>query len=186
MRWISASAYSSAVALLAAVAAQLLGWTGFRAWLLLIWTILLFFTVIGLFDHPMRGPAWGLFVGFWGGVGALWLVAIQVFAVADVLHEPAYGAWAAWPLALIGIWFLVASLLGWGNDVYPGLVDALGILTGAGLLGVSVAIWTGLASATRPGAALTAGLYVLYAIGLGLIFWASPTRAEPLRTAASL
>lgn len=180
MRWFSASAYASALVLLAAVAAQLLSWWGLRAWTLLAWTILLFFALFGLFRHPMRWPAWGLFVGFWGEVGVLWLIVIQIFNVADVLHQPAYGEWAAWPLAVIGIWLLVVTLLGFGNDVYPALVDGLGAVAGIGFLAISITVWTGLANATRPGAAVTAGLYVLYAFGLGYVLWASAPPAQTL------
>ena len=109
---------------------------------------------------------------------------IQIFAVADVLHEPAYGAWAAWPLAVIGIWFLVVSLLGFGSDVYPRIVDGLGVLTGVALVAVSITIWTGLDSATRPGATVAAGMFVLYALGLGYVLWGSAPRTQALVSAA--
>ena len=46
-------------------------------------TIMLLLPVaIGLFRHPMRVPAWGVFVGFWGVVAVLWLIVVQIFAVA--------------------------------------------------------------------------------------------------------
>ena len=75
---------------------EVLTWTTARSAFLLIWAILLLFVVIGLFIHPMRWPAWGLFVGFWGAVGAVWLLLLQFLAMADVLRQPAYGDWAAW------------------------------------------------------------------------------------------
>jgi len=176
LRWISAFTYASAVALLAAVVSEVLTWTTARSAFLLIWAILLLFVVIGLFIHPMRWPAWGLFVGFWGAVGAVWLLLLQFLATADVLRQPAYGDWAAWPLALLGIWSLVASGLGFGNQTFPRLVDGLGILTGIGLLALSVTVWIGLDNGTRPVAAAAAIAYVLYAVGLGMVFWTSASK----------
>jgi len=176
LRWISAFTYASAVALLAAVVSEVLTWTTARSAFLLIWAILLLFVVIGLFIHPMRWPAWGLFVGFWGAVGAVWLLLLQFLAMADVLRQPAYGDWAAWPLALLGIWSLVASGLGFGNQTFPRLVDGLGILTGIGLLALSVTVWIGLDDGTRPVAAAAAIAYVLYAVGLGMVFWTSASK----------
>lgn len=171
MRWTSAFTYGSAVALVAALASQLLEWSAARAWFLLIWAVLLLPVVIGLFRHPMRWPAWGLFVGFWGAVGVLFLIVVQILALWDVLHEPAYGAWSAWPLALVGLWILIASSLGFGGERFPRVVDGLGILTGIGLLAISVGTWVSGADAARVAAVVTVPAYCLWAFGLGIVFW---------------
>jgi len=119
----------------------------------------------------MRWPAWGVFVGFWGGVGAVVLIVVQVFALWDVLHGPAYGAWSAWPLAMVGLWILVASGLGYGGEGFPRVVDGLGILTGAGLLAISIGTWASGADAARVAAGVTVPAYCLWAFGLGTVFW---------------
>src|SRR5207245_9930259 len=131
---LSTSTWAAGLALRAGRTRLLLGWSAARSWFLLAWAVLLLFVVICLFSHPLRWRAWGLFVGFWGAVGALFLIVLQVLALADVLRDPAYGAWTAWPLAMVGIWILVASSLGLGNETYPRPVDGLGILTAIGLL----------------------------------------------------
>src|ERR1700694_527385 len=128
MRWTSVFAFLSAAALLGAVISQLAGSQTLREWFLLAWALLVVPVAIGLFSHPRRAPAWGLFVGFWGTVGALWLVVLQLFAVAGLLSGGAYSGWAAWPLALLGIWFLVASSIGFGAEGFPRVVDGLGVL----------------------------------------------------------
>lgn len=171
MRWTSVFTYGSAVALLAALASQLLGWPAVRAWFLLVWAVLLLPVVIGLFKHPMRWPAWGLFVGFWGAVGAVFLIVLQILALSDVLRGLAYGAWTAWPLAMLGLWILVASALGFGGEGFPRVVDGLGILTGAGLLAISIGTWVGGADAARVAAVVTVPAYCLWVFGLGLVFW---------------
>ena len=172
MRWTSALTYLSVAALVGAVACQLAGWQSVRGWLLLAWAALLLPVAVGLFSHPMRGPAWGLFVGFWGVVGALWLIVLQLLVVAGVLGGEPYRDWAAWPIGLIGLWFFVASSLGFGAERIPRLVDALGMLAGAGLILISIATWT----AASPEMVRTAGffaavMYSLYAISLGWVFW---------------
>src|SRR3981081_4659026 len=134
MRWTSVFIYFSAIALVGAVISQLTGWTGGRTWFLLAWVILLLPTSIGLFTPPMRTPAWGLFVGFWGTVAVLWLIVLQVLNVWGVLTENAYTLWAAWPLEIIGFWSIVACGTGFGGKPYPALVDLLGLATGAGLI----------------------------------------------------
>lgn len=93
MRWTSVLTYLSAASLLGAVISQLAGWPSVRDWFLLAWSVLLLPVAIGLFSHPMRGPAWGLFVGFWGVVGALLLIVLQILAVAGLLSGEAYGEW---------------------------------------------------------------------------------------------
>lgn len=119
----------------------------------------------------MRWPAWGVFVGFWGAVGALFLVVVQILALADVLRQPAYGAWMAWPLAVVAIWILVPSVLGWDNGTFPRPVDALGILTAAALLALSLTSWMAAPEATLLTAGLTAVLYSLWALSAGIVFW---------------
>ena len=172
MRWTSVLTYLSAASLLGAVISQLAGWTSVRGWFLLAWAVLLLPVAIGLFSHPMRGPAWGLFVGFWGVVGALWLIVLQILAVAGVLGGEAYRDWAAWPLALLGLWFLVASSLGFGAERFPRWVDGLGLLAGAGLLAISVSTWMDASDDVTRAAGLVAAIaYCLWAIGLGWVSW---------------
>lgn len=171
MRWTGVFTCGSAVALLAALVSQLLGWPAVRAWFLLAWAVLLLPAVIGLLRHPMRWPAWGVFVGFWGAVGAVFLIVLQILALSDLLHGPAYGAWTAWPLAMLGLWILVASALGFGGEGFPRVVDGLGILTGAGLLAISIGTWAVGADAARVAAVVTVPAYCLWAIGVGIIFW---------------
>jgi hypothetical protein len=172
VRWTSVFTYLSAAALLGAAISQLAGWPSVRVWFLLAWAALLLPVAIGLFRHPMRVPAWGLFVGFWGVVAVLWLVVVQIFAVAGSLSGEVYREWAAWPLAVVGIWFLVASGLGFGAERFPRWVDSLGLLAGAGLLAISVSTWTGASSdAVRAVGLFAAIAYVLWASGLGWVFW---------------
>jgi hypothetical protein len=186
MRWTSFLTFLSAAALLGAVISQVYGQTTVRGWLLLAWTVLLLPVTIALASHPMRAPAWGLFAGFWGVVGALWLIVLQVLAVAGLLGGDAYGEWAAWPLALIGIWFLVASGLGFGAERFPRWVDALGMLAGAGLLAISVSTWTdAFDTVTRAAGQLAAIAYVLWAIGLGWVLWGAQEVTHRFRGAST-
>jgi hypothetical protein len=172
MRWTAGLTFLSAASLLGAVISQLAGWPSVRTWFLLAWAVLLLPVAIGLFSHPMRGPAWGLFVGFWGVVGALWLIVLQILAVAGLLGGEAYGKWAAWPLALLGIWFLVVSSLGFGAERFPRWVDGLGLLAGAGLLAISVSTWIDASGeVTRVVGLFAAITYFLWAIGLGSVLW---------------
>lgn len=172
MQWTSFLAFLSAAALFGAVISQLYGQTAVRGWFLLAWTALLLPVTIGLASHPMRAPAWGVFVGFWGVVGALWLIVLQVLSVAGVLGGDAYGQWAAWPLALVGIWFLVASGLGFGAEAFPRWVDALGLLAGAGLVAISLSTWIDSSDQlVRAAGQFAAIAYVLWAIGLGWVLW---------------
>jgi hypothetical protein len=172
VRWASILTYLSALALLGAAVSQLAGWPSVRGWFLLGWAALMLPVAIGLFRHPMRVPAWGLFAGFWGVVGVISLIVIQIFAVAGSLSGEAYREWAAWPLAVDGIWFLVASGLGFGAERFPRWVDLLGLLAGGGLLAISVSTWVGASSdVVRPVGLLAAVAYCLWAIGLGWVFW---------------
>jgi hypothetical protein len=172
MRWTSALTFGSAVALLAATVSQLAGYPLGRGWFLLAWAVLLLPVAISLFSHPMRAPAWGLFIGFWGVVGAVWLIALQILNVSEVLSGAAYRGWAAWPLALLGIWLLVSSSLGFGAERFPRWVDALGLLAGAGLLAIGLTTWIdpsgGIARTAGVFAAVT---YILWAAGLGWVTW---------------
>ncbi len=172
MRWTSILTHLSAASLLGAVISQLAGWPSARGWFLLAWAVLLLPVAIGLFSHPMRGPAWGLFVGFWGVLGVLWLIVLQILAVAGLLDGEAYRGWTAWPLALVGIWLLVASSLGFGAERFPRLVDGLGLLAGAGLLAISVSAWAFASDVATNAAGLFAAItYCLWAIGLGWLLW---------------
>ncbi len=99
-RWSSALAFASTGALLGSLVSQYANWIEGRNSLLLLWTVLLLAVSITLFSHPMRGPAWGLFVGFWGTVAVIWLIVLQALAVIGFLHGSAYSGWVAWPLAI--------------------------------------------------------------------------------------
>jgi hypothetical protein len=181
VRWTSVLTFLSAGALLGAAVSQLAGWSSVRGWFLLGWAVLLAPVAIGLFSHPMRVPAWGLFVGFWGVVAILWLIVVQIFAVAGSLGGEVYREWAAWPVAMVGIWFLVASGLGFGAERFPRWVDSLGLLAGAGLLAISVSTWIGASNdAVRAVGLFAAIAYCLWAIGLGWVFWTqNVTRRVP-------
>jgi hypothetical protein len=172
MRGTSILTYLSAAALLGAAVSQLAGWTTARGWFLLAWAALLLPVAIGLFSHPMRVPAWGVFVGFWGTVGVLWLIVVQILAVAGSLSGAVYHEWAAWPVAVVGVWFLVASGLGFGAERFPRWVDSVGLLAGAGLVAISVFTWIGASTdAVRAVGLFAAVAYSLWAIGLGWVFW---------------
>lgn len=174
MRWPSVFIYLSAIALVAAVASQLLGWPAGGAWFLLAWAVLMLATLIALFAHPMRRPAWGLFVGFWGVLAVVVLVVLQVLAVWDLLKGSAYAQWTAVPLAVIAIWILVASGSGFGAEPFGPLVDTLGLLTGLALLAISLATWAGMPEITRLAGLVAAVAYVLWAVFLGRIVWSLP------------
>ncbi len=171
MRWTSVLTYFSAAVLLGAVISQLAGSPSVRGWFLLAWAALLLPVAIGLFSHPLRGPAWGLFVGFWGVVGVVWLIVLQVFAVAGMLDGEVYREWAAWPLALLGIWILVASSFGFGCQSFPRWVDCLGLLAGAGMLAISISTWIDASQANTWVGLFAAVAYCLWAIGLGWVYW---------------
>lgn len=171
MRWTGILTYLSVVALISAVISELAGWSSVRGWLLLAWAALLLPVAIGLFSHPMRAPAWGLFVGFWGVIGVFWLIVLQIFAVSGVLDRDVYAAWAAWPLALLGIWLFVASSLGFGAERFPRWVDGLGLLAGAGLLAISITTWTDAGDAITAAGLFAAAAYCLWALGYGWVLW---------------
>ena len=171
VRWSSVLTYLSAFALLGAVISQLMGWPGARSWFLLSWAVLLLSPVVSLFSHPMRKPAWGLFVSFWGVVAVLWLIAIQLLNLWDVLLNPAYGEWAAWPLAVIGISLFVASASGCGCESVPVPVDVLGMITGAAIVAISVGIWVGSPELMRAAGGVAAIAYFLWALGFGWAVW---------------
>ncbi len=102
MRGTSILTYLSAAALLGAAISQLAGLPSVRGWFLLAWAALLLPVALGLFSHPMRTPSWGVFAGFWGVVGVLWLIVVQIAAVTGSLSGQAYRDWAAlgrfaWP-----------------------------------------------------------------------------------------
>src|SRR5438132_7430185 len=182
LRWSSALALVSALALLGALLSQYAGWIEGRDGLLLLWTVSLLAVAIALFMHPMRGPAWGLFVGFWGTVAVLWLIVLQALAVGGVLYGAAYSGWVAWPLAIIGIWILVASITGFGESPFGPVVDSLGLLTGAALVSISIATWSGAEDLSKTIAAGAAVVYFLWSAGLGWVLW---TYERPGQAAAA-
>ena len=177
MRWTSFLTYLSILALGGALASQAFGSTDARGWFLLAWAILLLPIVIGLFSHPMRAAAWGVFVGFWGTLAVVFLVVLQALAVGDVLE----GEWTAWPLAVVGIWLVVASALGFGAEPFPKFVDVLGILAGVGLIAIAVATLAGDATVTNAAGVAGAVAYVLWAAALGWVFWSMQRASHRFR-----
>lgn len=173
VRWPSALALASSAALLGSLLSQYSGWIEGRDGLLLLWTVLLLAVAITLISHPMRRPAWGLFVGFWGTVAVLWLIVLQALAVGGIIHGSTYSGWVAWPLATIGIWILVASATGFGEPPFGRVVDGLGLLTGVGLVSISIATWSGAADFSKTIAAGAAVAYCLWSAGLGWALWRS-------------
>lgn len=178
-RWSSALTLISALLLVGSLASQYAGWMEGRDWLLFFWALFLLAVAITLFTHPMRGPAWGLFVGFWGTVAVVWLIVLQAIAVAGFLHGSAYSEWVAWPLAIIGVWILVASATGFGEPPFGRVVDALGLLTGAGLVSISIATWSGAGDLSKNIAVGAAIAYCLWSLGLAWTLW----RYQPPRDA---
>jgi len=181
LRWSSILAVMSAVALLGALVSEFALWIDGRNGLLLLWTVLLLAVAITLFGHPMRGPAWGLFVGFWGTAAVIWLVVLQALAVTGFLHGAAYGAWVAWPLAIIGLWILVASATGFGESPFGRVVDTLGLLTGAGLVSISIATWSGAEDLSKAIAAGAAVAYCLWTASLGWVLWTHKRPGQTIR-----
>jgi hypothetical protein len=186
MRWTSFLVFLSAAALLGAIVSQLYGLTEQRGWLLLAWTVLLLPVAVALASHPMRAPSWGVFIGFFGVLAAVALIVLQILSVAGVLGGDAYGQATAVPLAVVGIWFLVASGLGFGAEGFPRWVDSLGLLAGAGLLAISASTL----SASSPDLVRAAGqfaaiAYVLWAIGLAWVLWNTQQVSHRFRGLAS-
>src|SRR5439155_26530012 len=86
MRWTSVLIYAAALLLVAATVGRLFGWnSALEGWLLLAWTVSLRPVAGALFRHPMRTPAWGLFIGFWGSLAVLTLIVFQVLGVFGVI-----------------------------------------------------------------------------------------------------
>lgn len=168
--WSTTLSYLSAISLVAAVASQFSGSTAVRSWLLMVWAVLLLAVAIKLFAHPMRTPAWGLFVGFWGVVGVLWLIVIQLMNLIGVLAGGAYAGWAALPIGVIGVWFAVASATGYGAEPFGAAVDSLGILTGLLFIGVTLATWTGAPDVRLALLVVSAVAYAIWIGGLGRAF----------------
>lgn len=185
LRWSSLLALASSVALLGALIGEFGGWIGWRDWLLFVWTVFLLAVAISLFSHPMRRPAWGLFVGFWGAVAAIWLIVLQTLAVGGLLHGSAYSGWVAWPVAIIGLWILVAAAAGFGETPFGRVVDLLGLLTGAGLLSISIASWSGAADLSRTLAAGAALVYSLWSLGFGWALWRHDQLGQLVRRSTS-
>ena len=172
MRWTSALTFLSVAALAGAVISQFASSQSLRGWFLLAWAVFLLPVAISLLSHPMRWPSWGLFVGFWGVVGVLWLIVLQILAVAGVLGGESLAAWTAWPLALVGIWLVVASGLGFGAERFPRWLDGLGVLAGVGLIAISISTWIDAPDDVTSAAGLfAAGAYVLWGIGLAWVLW---------------
>ena len=180
MRWTSFFTYLSVVALVSAVISQAFGWTDGRGWFVLFWAVLLLPVSIGLFSHPMRAPAWGVFAGFWGTLAVVFLVVLQALAVAGVID----GGWTAWPLAVIGIWIVVASALGFGAEPFPSLVDVLGLLAGAGLIAIWAATEASNPTLLRGAGVAAAAAYILWGAGIGWVFWSMQRTSHRFRGVA--
>lgn len=187
MRWTSFLVFLSAAALLGAVLVNgLYGVQDVRGWLLLAWTVLLLPVTVALASHPMRAPSWGVFIGFFGVLAAVALIVLQILAVAGVLSGDAYGQATAVPLAVVGIWFLVASGLGFGAEGFPRWVDSLGLLAGAGLLAICAStLNASSADLVRAAGQFAAIAYVLWAIGLGWVLWSTQHVSDRFRCLAS-
>jgi hypothetical protein len=184
MRWSSVFSYLSAAVLVAAVVGRIAAWPAASVeWLLLAWAVLLLPVGLVLFRHPMRYPAWGLFLGFWGFLGVLTLIVLQSLAVADVLRDPSRTFAEAWPIGVFAVWLAVTSLLGAPDDVEAGLSPAvtwLGGLTGLALLASAVVGIAQLHSGIRPAFFFAAVMYVFWAAGLSGEIWAfAPGRRRP-------
>jgi hypothetical protein len=171
MRWTSVFTYLSAAALVGGVVSELLHWPTGTGWFLLAWTVLLLPVAIGLLSHPMRAPAWGLFAGFWGVVAVLVLIVLQALDLFGVITGEMFGELAPWPVAVIGIWIIVASGTGFGAAPFPALFDLLGLLTGAGLIAISIGTWTGNTDVIRAAGVAAAVAYVMWAFGVGWVFY---------------
>lgn len=169
--WASVLSYLSALSLLAAASAQASGSLKARTWFLLAWSVFMLAVSIGLCVHPMRRPGWGIFIAFWGTVGVLWLILIQALAVAGVLTDGAYTGASSWPLALVGIWFVVASANGFGAAPFPAWLDTLGVLTGLGLLAICVATWADLPQVRQAAGLYSVVLYAAWVAGFGRVLW---------------
>lgn len=172
MRRTSFLVFLSVAALLGGVASQLAGWESVRGWCLLAWAVFMLPAAIALAWHPMRVPAFGLFVGFWGVIGALALIVVQILSAVGVLAGEAYRMSAAGPLALLGIWFIVASVLGFGAERFPRWVDVLGVLAGAGLIAIGLTTVLGASSVAFRAAGLMAAVaYCVWAAAFGWVLW---------------
>ena len=188
MRWSIVYAYLSAACLVAAVVGKVAGWpSNAVGWLLLAWTILLLPVARVLFRHPMRYPAWGLFLGFWGALGVITLIVLQSLAVADVLREPSRTFAEAWPLGVFGIWLAVTSLLGAPDEVEAALSGPLcwlGAASGVTLLASAIVGIAGIHGASRVAGLVSAAAYVLWAAALSGEVWAWKAGRPPEKTAA--
>jgi hypothetical protein len=165
--WTTVLSYLSALSLLAAVGSQLAGWTAARSWFLMVWAVLLLAVAISLFWHPMRKPAWGLFAAFWGVVGVVWLIVIQLLALIDVLTGGAYVGSAAWPIGFVGISILVASATGFGAKPFGSIVDSLGVLTGVLFSAITLATWMDVSDVRRAASVAAAIVYCVWIAGYG-------------------
>lgn len=190
MRWTSAFVYLSAAVLVAAVVGELAAWPAAAAqWLLLAWSILLLPLCTALFRHPMRYPAWGLFLGFWGTLAVLTLVVLQSLAVAAVLVQPSRTFAESWPLAVFGLWVAVTSILGAAPAVEEGIsapVAGVGAVAGLALVAAGIVTWVGAGSdAERAAFFVAAVAYVVWTAGLSGELWArGPQRSAALPVAA--
>src|SRR5438093_35711 len=116
-------------------------------------------------------------------------------AVVAILLLSRWLDWTGWllvisivlalPLAIIGVWILVASATGFGESPFGRVVDVLGLLTGAGLGCISIATWWGAEDLAKTIAAGAAVAYCLWATGLGWALWRYRRPGQALRSATS-
>jgi hypothetical protein len=121
-----------------------------------------------------------VFAGFWGTLAVVFLIVLQALAVFDVLES----GWTAWPLIVIGIWIIVASGLGFGAEPFPAFVDVLGVLAGAGLIAIGAADQVDNSALLRAAGVAAAVAYVLWAAGLGWVFWSMQRTSHRFRGVA--
>jgi hypothetical protein len=182
VRWTSAFVYLSAAVLVAAVVGELASWqAAVEQWLLLAWTVLLLPLTAALFRHPMRWPAWGLFLGFWGAVSVLTLIVLQSLAVAAVLQQPSRTFAESFPLAVLGLWVLVTSLLGGAPAVEASVsapVAGVGAVAGVALIVASAIAWAGGGAPERPAFLVAAVAYVVWTAGLSGELWSWNSRRQ--------
>ena len=198
MRWTGLFLYLSMVAVLTLYFHSLAGW----AWWVTLLLILLLVPpalVIGFMTrHEVR---WSTVLSYLSVAALLGAVAAQVagstaardwcllvwsvllLAVAGVLEGASYTGWSSWPLALIGIWFFVASATGYGARPFGPIVDSVGLVAGFALIAIAVTTWADLPELRRFAGLLAAASYSIWVAGLGWVFSAME---RPVRTAGSL
>jgi hypothetical protein len=177
--------YASALLLVVAVIGRVFDWAALpEQWALFLWTVSLAPVGAVLLRHPMRRPALGLFVAFWGALAVLTLIVLQAIALTGRLGSAQTVA-ESWPLAVFGLWVLSACAFGFSlgdePDGVPAPVDGLGIVAGGLLILASATVWTSSATAVRPTFLAAACAYVLWTVAAtsSIWDWGRPRSATP-------